>query len=693
MADVLTEYYKSRKLHQRQILKHEKTKGSAHDKSDKIKPSRQKLHSKPKADYNFTDSVKAQPKDSFKSFDFIHGENLFPLERDSTKRSASSRKKLFPEGKGRDFCLVTKAETEIKMKVPKIHEPRIKKLNPERDVPLKDVKRRLEFGEDDIKSGNDDEANDLDFTDKLAALRSLIGTGLRTSQHSLVKDNINKSNRLTTKASAVTRSDSLKENRNFIEVAKTKKRKNEARATYIPESDKIIEDRTDTKITEDRLSALTVDLHALKDRLFEKRRKKLVQKNTDTCTEDKYLDKFIDKNDKVSPKSNGSAKLFQEFEVGEALDHASPDRKIITSTKKFHSDNRLPDNALVNSKQDHKEIQTDFFNQSTRSVQSNAPFYDPSSAIIGNSVKRPVTPLSSSVRKKFDINQNIVSKTEGISKGLNLAKNVEYGENSSHIDAKQTNVDSFVGTSLTPEKDKGKAEIESKNKHDRFEGKGRTRNRNSDLIDWTKDGRTNPGKSRLKEKYKKMKNFDHIKGNLRPNDVNGDRTKMKTFTTVGLDRMNLEDDFIDHEFTRRIVENTNKTEKKVREWIQQQEKLETIIPEDSGPMTLDELSVSLSLESKEKEMQPTSPTDTCDKIPVKIEKWENEREFADKNVKLNQLNKFLPVRSPGRVPKSYPDGDERIETLELDLPVKHLPPLKTKPPQYNSLETFDADSQ
>lgn len=55
----------------------------------------------------------------------------------------------------------TKAETEIKIKIPIIHEPRLKMQNQKRVPPLRDIKRRLDFGENDHKLSNDKEENGL----------------------------------------------------------------------------------------------------------------------------------------------------------------------------------------------------------------------------------------------------------------------------------------------------------------------------------------------------------------------------------------------------------------------------------------------------------------------------------------------------------------------------------------------------
>ena len=81
------------------------------------------------------------------------------------------------EKKARDFLVLeTRAETEIKLRVPKIHEPKQRLKNVERVSPLKDVKRKLDFSENDQRLEKRG-ANELDFTDKIAALRSLLDTG------------------------------------------------------------------------------------------------------------------------------------------------------------------------------------------------------------------------------------------------------------------------------------------------------------------------------------------------------------------------------------------------------------------------------------------------------------------------------------------------------------------------------------
>ena len=689
MADVLSELKKSRKLHHQNhhhALNNEVSSAKKSDKNKKISSSHLRTHKKAPAatDHDLVGMVNGKAKDSFKSFDFIHGENLFDLNKDQERRAASLRKKGFSERKWKDgVSIETRAQTEIKMKVPRIHEPRMKLHNPERDPPLKVVKRRLDFDEDHIRKTYDDESDNLDFTDKLAALRSLMGTGLKTSLRSLDKDNTKYSTRLSGKVPIIDRSDSLKENKNHPEIVRRKKRKDEARIAENFESEKTAEGQSDAKITDDRLSTLTVNLHTLKNRLFEGRKKKLALDNIEA--DDKYLDKFVVKSQKVSQNRNEYIEQYEEFEVGDALDHISPDRKIISSTKKFLSSSRVSNSTFVKSNFYSKEIQTDSLRQSTRSVQSNAPLYDHNSVCGGTSdlIKPSISPHSS-VRKKFDSNHNLVNK-EGISEGVNLATSAEVLNNSSHIYSKQTNVDSFVGTSLTPEKVKVRLETESVNKFEIIEAKARTRkkNRNCDLIESNISEGTHLENYRLKEKYMKVKACQYLKSNLRPNNSADIRNETKQSTAaVELENINV-NNYINDDFAKKIngIESKNKTEKKVREWINQHENIERVVPEDAGPMTLDELSVSLSAELKERDNEnDSSPGDAADKFQVKLGKLESERKVTERSGKVK---KVLPARTP----LSYPGGGHIAEKLELD---GHL---IAKPQHYSSLESLTSESK
>ena len=717
MAEVFPERYKASRLHHANVLNHNTAKPSSQLKHGKVrassdtgyKPGGRKSGGKLVANHDLvgTGKTKGKSKDLEMMYDFIHGENLFPLQTESG-RSSFSKGKSLSERKERDFIhLEAQAETEIKIKIPVIREPKLRVQNQGRVPPLKDVKRRLDFGENEQILTTDKETNGLDFTDKLAALRSLIGTGLKNSQHIIGKDDdsrvtsspsnqlihpVNK--HLSQKAAHLTRSDSLRENGNIIEMSsKRKKKRDEAEITRSNEkADNVSEGKSDAKITEDRLSALTVDLHALKDRLYEKRRTKNTECNNNNET-DRYLDKFITKSQRAAENRNGIAELVPDFEVGDALDHISPDRKIIESTKKFKSESRLLDRDTPSSKLGHKEIQTDVLNQSIRSIQSNVPFYEPYSSGFGEVVKRPVTTASTSVRKQFVSNENINKRNGGISEGVNLGKSTE---SSSHTNEKQTNVNSFVGTSLTPEKDKQKSVTKVLGK---YQERLAVENQNENCILKERPIERKINSEQLRsEKEKKIKAYQHLKGNLRAKDkddsyVYSEKRKVSSYAAV--DKFDTEENFFDKDFTKRIIENTNKTERKVREWIKSQEKHEHFLPRDSGPLTLDELSVSPSAESKEKLLHPaSSPNDSCDRIPVKLEKWENETEQTNNDTKkVDILTRHLRGTNSVLNRESHTNGSQKSGALGSGFPVKDTAPMKGSLQHHQSFESLDDDSQ
>ena len=753
MAEILTDHFKPRKLRPAHFI-HDTVKPSSsqhkHDRHDRAYGQRSNGRLAPNHDLIGVGKSKPKSKDLEKAFEFIHGENLFPLNQETDKKSVPSKRKSLSERKERDFVVLeTKAETEIKMRVPKIHEPRQRLKHAERVSPLKDVKRKLDFGGNDLALINDRETNELDFTDKIAALRSLLDTGFKTSLHSTAKNTGNSASlsngtqpfqapdKHVRKVAQITRSDSLKENGSTMElVVKRRKRREEARIGKEDkknekvvgvsdkirgnkeeiENDKLITEVCDSRITDDRLSALTVDLHVLKDRLFEKRRNKAEERNTGV-TDDRYLDKFIVKRKKVVERSNESPKAFQEIEVGDALDHVSPDRKVISSTKKFKPETKLQERDIVKSKSnlDSKKIQTDLLNQSMRSVQSNVPFYEPYAGL-GGAVKRPASTLSS-VKKKFYSSNNVEDAKEGMCEDDDIPETNKHLEMSSHSNAKQTNVDSFVGTSLTPEKnrDKGKTSPKVNNHNDftrnlredsnlnnaqkpedgsenfPFENKGKSVTVTPKMGQ--ADKKLNSEKSKDWEREKKIKGYKHLKGNLRNSETDTiHKEKIRNLGSIGIDKLHSEDEFLDHNFAQRIIENTNKTEKKVREWIKSQEKLEDFYPADCGPMTLEELSVSPSNESRTKEQKPTSPTDSYDRIPVKLEKWENEREKRSKHVaKHKYLNRVMPERHIGDHLEVLKDEATNVNGLEEEFPMRDL--LPSKPKHHHSTESLDSASQ
>ena len=760
MAEILTDYLKPRKSHANDF-QHDTYKRST-SKHNLDRQGREHGHASnhklvPNHDLIGVQKPNRKSKDLEKAFAFIHGEHLFPLDQETAKKPVPSKRKSVSEKKARDLVVLeTRAETEIKLREPKIHEPKQRRKNVERISPLKDVKRKLDFGENDQELG-DRGSNGLDFTDKIAALRSLLDTGFKTSLPPKIKDTghsagisndarpFGGTDQHVRKVAHITRNDSLKENElNMIELAaKRRKRREDAKLRKEDkhnedlgtserkeeiENDRLNPRLCDSMITKDRLSALTVDLHTLKDRLFERRKSKVVERNSGVV-DDKYLDKFIAKRPKVIDKKLDSPKMLQEFDVGDALDHLSPDRKVLTSSKKSKletgTSEKGEDNIKVKSKSnlDSKEIQTDVLNHSMRSVQSNVPFYDPHTGF-GEPVKRPSSTHSqSSVRKKLSLINNVQNINDGICEAITVPDDNKQMELSSPSHAKQTNVDSFVGSSLTPEK---KRNIHVETTSPKFKNhKGLIKTFEEDInlnnaqkpednheyILTEKDVATESLKqkndadrklgseksnSNNVEREKKIEGYKQLKCNLRKQETDtNDREKIRNLGSIGIDKLHSEDEFLDDNFAQRILENTKKTEKKVREWIESQEKVDNFYPADSGPMILEELSVSPSVESKTKSSKLVSPSDSCDKYPVKLEKWENEREKKSKHTAMQKHPKRVLPETPigrglGTLRKDK--GKIVLNGVDADFPMRDLLPSKPKHPHHTA-ESLESDTE
>ncbi|XP_052225286.1 uncharacterized protein LOC127840885 isoform X16 [Dreissena polymorpha] len=466
------------------------------------------------------------------------------------------------------------------------------------DKPLMEVRRRLDFEKEEIEDDVGPLAQELDFTDKLAALRSIISKGRDlkdiTDRKALDFKDISDRKayydeyRTRRKRVMVSRSDSLKENHDteaeFLETSKLGRNSEygkDQRRRKVQSADIFSTNEVTGRITRE-------DLQILKERLSER---------------NKHVE------------NNGVSKELQESNL--ELLHAGSGRKIITSSGKgeikaeLDMDNNVerPDSRL-----ESKETQTNELNQSVRSVQSNAPFYEPS----GRPMSAPLFNCQVSVGKT-KVYKTRTYRLEGIEKGVN----VESMGTFDHKDEKQTNVGSFVGSSLTPEKDKAKMKLKVKAQGKEYK----------DMDD---------GKLNTED----VRSLKHEPGNQRPcsrnsqladDEINHINKKTVRSGTPRTSRRSSSS--LNYQDTKgyevREDKNISKSERKVREWIRKQEMLRKGRPVSAvgnftpGPLLLEELNVSISIPAGQNCADIRhSPSDSCDRIPVKLEKSKNEKAYT-----------------------------------------------------------------
>lgn len=513
------------------------------------------------------------------------------------KRSSSETKEI--KAKSDEIEKVRKKFPVDKVNVTKSHA---------RESPLMEVRKKLDF-----KDELDDEVTPLrkglDFTDKIAALRSLIHRDRETkdiTDRRAYYDEYKSRHRKV----MVTRSDSLKENQeqNEVETVDNYFDNRNGKTRRIQSADIFKEKHLDG-----RLSA--VDLHTLKEKLGEKRNRKIEN--------DKPIKAFS-----VNKNNNAIDEVFNENNNDADLSHAKRGRKVIAARPRkmnVTADTCEPmeGNTMPGSRTDSKEIQTNLLNQSIRSVQSNAPFYEP----LGRPVSAPVLQCGISVGKKTVLCRN--NDIGGIERGVK-ADFTDSGK-----EDKQSNLDNFVGTSLTPEKDR------KRQKHRVTSAK------EAGHLDKSVNGDVIRRRTDSTERRK------HDSRNHRPSSRNGRSSESrKTPDIISASQKlrrspdnhlrNSNDDvrgeITEKQIDRRQLRSTEKSERKVREWIKNQERLRNgqINDDklhDSGPMLMDELNISISIPTNRKVQ--ANPLANCDNYPDKLKKSK-----SDKRQPLNSTSAY-----------------------------------------------------
>ncbi|XP_045163017.2 uncharacterized protein LOC123527556 isoform X2 [Mercenaria mercenaria] len=485
----------------------------------------------------------------------------------------------------------------------KLSEEKITK-SPTKEKPLKEIRRRLDFENDEIGDEVAPLSSGLDFTDKIVALRSLIHRDRETRDISDRKAYYGEY-RSSQRKVIISRSDSLKENQEQVsektglekdkirDILRTRKADNE-RQRKVQSADLFKDKKLDG-----RLSA--IDMHILKERLEAKH------------------EVVSEKKDKNVDLRNGSGEdiLSDKCLTGDSLLHARKDRKIIVaSSRKLAGREERVTETMENtsrpsSRLEAKETQTSQLNQSIRSVQSNVPFYEP----VGRPVSAPVLNCELSVSKRRVVARNRDRGIGGIEPGINV-KNADIESPSK--DDRQTNIDNFVGTSLTPEKLKHRRQFDINEKKKVLELNGITSSR----------------ERRSSEHIKQR----HDPGNHRPNSrtSNRDEDILNMNGTIGRKYRNSESQSKSNNAENKVLDSryeknlkgTSKSEKKVREWIKNQEKLMKGNSVDKDEMLMEELNVCISYPVSSPTRMQKSPSDSCDKIPIKLEKTKNEKSHS-----------------------------------------------------------------
>jgi len=477
--------------------------------------------------------------------------------------------------------------------------------------PLMDVKRRLDFDKAELGERGDskDLHQELDFTDKIAALRSLINRDRESKDISDRRAYYNEYKTSSRKV-IVARTDSLKENEN-IDLEELENQNFNAIPGTRHHSSRRAQSadvfRRDIRDIDGRLTA--VELQLLRERLEEKHEK---ERQTN-----------VKGTDSDSGKTNqGASESIQGTDRD--LIHVRQGRKVLSSSKKsphkvetdsdtkntkFKMEDVTEKNVRPSSRQGSREVQTNVLNSSTHSVQSNVPYYES----LGRPGSAPLFNCEIAIGKR-NTYRNIDVPYEDFEKSLNgEGKDVDVD-----IDGRKNSVGKFVGSSA--------------------EEKGKHRLRSSSRIQ-----NVHALKSE-NEKFKKVLDNDVLKsdtGNHRPSSrnsnvgedgevqaINGQvgrvgtpKQRRRSASTVnGLDTDKIHPD-----------KEMSKSARKVKEWIRKQEMLNKGRPasafEDfpSGRVLMEELNVSISIPADQNMEMKHSPADSCDRVPVKLEKKKNER--------------------------------------------------------------------
>ncbi|WAR15777.1 hypothetical protein MAR_005882 [Mya arenaria] len=488
--------------------------------------------------------------------------------------------------------LLKKSNSEHKFVRKRKDESSERKTSP-KNKPM-EVRRRLDFEKDETADELGPLSRELDFTDKIAALRSLMNRGNGDGDFKDISDRkayyneYRSGHRKVMVGRADLRNHVDKHDENVLidgqlDINFIKGHLKSQRLRQVHSADIF---SNDLKNIDGRLSA--VELQLLKDRLELRH-----ENGKDTETE-----------------QSRDAKIDTEDD----LFHAGSGRKILSSSKKprrksehkmetGETDNR---ESRPSSRLDSKETQAKLLNSSIRSVQSNVPFFE----ALGRPMSAPLFNCEIAVGKR-NVYKQRSEQFEGIEKGIHV-NNVE---TSPGAEERQTNVNNFMGTSVTPEKQKHRPKIISRSRDLKAENNKIQQVLDNDAL------KRDSGNHRPSSRNSQVALDDEIKGITgQSNKLRSCRHSKRSASTVnGVD--------VDKHNTEREI---SKSEKKVREWIKKQEMLTKGRPAsafdfNSGPVMMEELNISISIPTDPKAEMKHSPSDSCDRIPVKLEKKKNER--------------------------------------------------------------------
>lgn len=539
--------------------------------------------------------------------------------------------------------------------------------SPATEKPLREIRRRLDFENDEVGDEVAPLPSGLDFTDKIAALRTLMHKDREIREISDRKAYYGEY-RSSQRKVIISRSDSLKENQEQVnekvDIEKGKVRDSSRNRKSEKERQRKVQsaDVFRGKELDGRLSVN--DMHILKERLEAKH---------ETVSEK------ID--NKVDVRNNSRLdELSNKYLTDDSLIHARKDRKIIVaSARKIagrennNKVNEIKENtSRPSSTLEAKEVQTNHLNQSIRSVQSNVPYYEP----VNRPMSTPVLNCELSVSKRRVLAKSRVKGLGGIEAGVNIENNkVE----SPCRDDRQTNVNNFVGGSLTPEKLRRNSQTQSVERNKMVEENGETVSRRRRISEHSKQkhdsGNYRPS-SRGSNQDEDILIMNGISGNkYRDSEIHSKNNKLKD---PRQEKLNARD-------------TTSKSERKVREWIKNQEKLmkgKSVDNEDDD-MLMEELNVCISYPVGSPLGGLKGLTNSSDRGQLKHEKRKTEKPQSPSPKTAYGIIQPNSVNGDKR-PLSRQDIFDRLEhitmavttqkhQLELEIPVKDIQAAQKSP--------------
>ena len=476
--------------------------------------------------------------------------------------------------------------------------------------PLMEIRRKLEFDNDEDHDHVAALPKGLDFTDKIAALRSLISRDRIDKTITDRKAYYNEYHSSRRKI-MVSRSDSLKENNdveqnvdNNEEIDKRLNGKTHVRQGLRAQSADIFRNGSESK------NLNQMELQALKDRL-EVKHARIVggeERNSDLKRSGKSV------SDDVIDETND-------------LLHAVSGRRVIGSTRKsknrYDRDlDKVSDADGRPSSLESRETQTNVLNQSIRSVQSNVPFFEPQGKP-GRPMSAPIFNCETETGQRKVYRQR-ARDLEGVDKGVK----VKSGRSRSPVaEDRQSNVGDYVGTSLTPEKKSSKHRKDQKVLRNEIEIDDELAKDKQVIRRLENENLKDAGNHRPSSRCSQMGPDDE-----EVQKICSSSSKLRRTTKHSRSSSAFNEEFVKKHSDPYIDHCTSKSERKVREWIRKQEILTKHRSKsanfNSTPLMIEELSVSISIASNENVDMKHSPSDSCDRIPVKLEKQKNEKSYT-----------------------------------------------------------------